>query len=381
VTKNAYGEGTNAYKRTDNRFGVSIRLEDGTRKWFYGKTKKAAQEKLRAAKVAIAQGQDLGQPNQLVKTYLTTWLQGRVRLSVRPSTYQSYELNVTGRLIPHLGSVRLDQLRAHHIEKCYAALAEQGLSPRSVEQAHQVLKIAMRHAVRTGLIVRPPTENAAVPRTERKEMMTLDEEQIQTLLDTTADDRLHALWALLVTTGLRVGEALGLEWKSIEKGGKSIYIRQALQRQKGAGLVIVEPKTNRSRRRVNLSAGTWDALAHHQTRQKFERDRAKELWTDRGLVFTTETGGPLDPGSVNDALKKALQKGDLPALRVHDLRHTAASYLLVQGVHPKVVQEMLGHSTITLTLDTYSHVLPSMHDEAAQHMDRLFQGRQTPSMQ
>lgn len=139
------------------------------------------------------------------------------------------------------------------------------------------------------------------------------------------------------------------------------------------GLVIVEPKTERSRRTIHLAAGTVEVLKEHRRRQIEERLAAGPLWEDQGLVFCNLTGKPLDPGTMSAVLHRALQKAELPAIRVHDLRHTAATLLLTQGVHPKVVQELLGHSTITLTLDTYSHVAPALHVEVATRMNALFE--------
>jgi len=200
-------------------------------------------------------------------------------------------------------------------------------------------------------------------------MQPLTPEQVQALLASSADDSLHPLWVLLVTTGLRIGEATGLEWQHIDLDRGTLVVRQALQRQQGKGWVLVEPKTGRSRRTVCLAGGTIEALRRHRDRQKLTG--AEPRWDGKTLVFCTGSGKPLAPSNIRRSLHRTLKQASLPLIRVHDLRHTAATYLLSVGTHPKVVQELLGHSTVTLTLDTYSHVLPALHKQVASHMDHL----------
>jgi integrase len=184
---------------------------------------------------------------------------------------------------------------------------------------------------------------------------------------------MHALWVLLATTGLRLGEALGLTWSDIDPEQRRLVVRRALQRLpgKGGGLALVEPKTRRSRRTVHLALGTVGALIQHRRRQAQEQ-LAAPRWHDGNFVFTSPTGRPVDTCTLGKQFKQALANAGLPRVRIHDLRHTAATHLLARGVHPKVVQELLGHSTITLTLDTYSHVSPALHAQVADHMEVLF---------
>ena len=185
-------------------------------------------------------------------------------------------------------------------------------------------------------------------------------------------DRLYALWALLVTTGLRIGEATGLHWHDIDLEGRALHVRDTVKRVQGKGLVVGDTKTLHSRRRIELARSTVNALSAHQKQQEWERRIAGEAWTDQDLVFCTLTGGPFDAGSISHAKDRALEHANLPHVRTHDLRHTAATYLLSQGVHPKVVHELLGHSSITLPMNTFSHVLPTLHKKVADHMDRLY---------
>ena len=364
------GEGT-LYRRTDGRWGATITLEDGSRKTYYGRNRREVQDRLKE----IARARDLGllvaSADQLTGEYLVRWLEDSVLHSVRPKTYDSYELNVR-RLQPLIGSVRLGSLSPAHVQSAYGALLRRGLSARSVHHAHAVLHKALKQAVLWNLIPRNPTEAASRPRPAQTEMQTLNEDEVRRLFEASVEDPMHALWVLLATTGLRLGEALGLKWDDLDSQGGRLAVRRALQRQRGAGLVFVEPKTGKSRRTVHLAAGTIRVLSEHRQRQRRARLRNGTTWQEGNLVFCTESGLPLEGGQVSWRFHKALEAAGLPRIRVHDLRLTAATLLLTRGVHPKVVQEMLGHSTITLTLDTYSHVAPALHAEAAAEMEALF---------
>jgi integrase len=251
-------------------------------------------------------------------------------------------------------------------------LLQRGLSRRSVEQTHTVLHRALRQAVLWGLVLRNPTEAVTVPRPTQREMHTLTEEEVGRLFEASRGHRLHALWVLLVTTGLHLGEALGLRWTDVDVASGRLVVNRALQRQPGVGYVFVEPKTARSRRTVYLAPGTLSALTEHRRRQLEDQLAAGPEWSNTGLIFATAIGRPADGTWVTKWFHRALAEAGIPRTRIHDLRHTAATHLLRRGVHPKVVQELLGHSTISLTLDTYSHVAPALHAEVAQHMQTLF---------
>jgi integrase len=227
--------------------------------------------------------------------------------------------------------------------------------------------------MRWGIVGRNAADGVIVPRPEPSEMVTLSSEQLQVLFEATNGQALHALWVLLATTGLREGEALGLRWSDVDMEKATLVVRRALQRHGSAGLVMVDPKTARSRRTIHLSRLAVETLGGHRARQREARLIAGVVWRmDFGdLVFRSRNGGPLGSSWLNVVFKRELAQAGLPRIRIHDLRHTAATLLLTRGVHPKVVQDMLGHSSVTLTLDTYSHVTPALHKEAADHMDAL----------
>jgi integrase len=305
-----------------------------------------------------------------VAQYMSEWL-GGIKSDVKPRTYESYDLNVR-RLQPLIGRVRLTSVTPSKIDDAKVALLSSGISARSVRQALTVLHTALEAAVARGYIGRNPAKAVTPPRVERHEMKTLNEDQLRTLFRGTDGDRDHALWVLLATSGLRLGEALGLRWSDQLEDG-TMLVNRALQRQREAGLVFAEPKTKRSRRPVYLPPSTLATLKAHRRRQLEERLQAGRAWKDQDLIFCKWDGGPMEPSSVVQRFHGVLRRLGLPDLRVHDLRHTAASLHLKKGTHPKVVQEMLGHSTISVTLDTYSHVAPGMHAEAAKVMETLFE--------
>ncbi|MGH7869593.1 MAG: site-specific integrase, partial [Candidatus Dormibacteraceae bacterium] len=223
------------------------------------------------------------------------------------------------------------------------------------------------------LMGRNQTDAVSVQRPGRTEMQTLSGEELRVLFATSAEDRFHALWVLLGTTGMRIGEALGLRWSDIDLETGRLEVRRALQFQQNNGLVFVEPKSSRSRRTLHLAAGTVEKLHRHQIIQSREREFAGPEWQEQGLVFPNLKGRPLGHSTVSASFAGALKTAGAKRIRIHDLRHTAATLLLKSGVHPKVVQEFLGHSSISLTLDTYSHVVPSLHEEIAIHMQAVLE--------
>jgi integrase len=213
--------------------------------------------------------------------------------------------------------------------------------------------------------VRPPKVARAEPR-------VLSPEEARRLLDAARGDPLEALWVLALTTGVRQGELLGLKWSDIDLDGGRLHVRRTAYRLRGRGWVEAEPKSQTARRSVALTPLAVDALRRHKARQRAQRLRAGPLWEDRDLVFANAVGGYLEPQNLlRRAFWPLLQKAGLSRLRFHDLRHSAATLLLAQGVHPKVVQELLGHSSISLTLDTYSHTVPDLQAEAAARLERL----------
>jgi integrase len=242
------------------------------------------------------------------------------------------------------------------------------LSPATIRGVRAVLRAALSDAMRWGLVGRNAAALAHGPRVGRPELEVFSTEQAQTFLEAIQGERLGAFFCTAIGTGLRLGELLGLRWSDVDLDAGVLAVRQALQRV-GKHLRFVEPKSKQSRRRVTLPTFAVRALIGHREHQASEQRLAGSKWTDTGLVFTSSIGTALDERNVRRTFKEILRAAELPALRLHDLRHTTATLLLTQGVHPRVVMETLGHSQVSLTLDTYSHVLPGLQAEAAKRMD------------
>jgi integrase len=245
-----------------------------------------------------------------------------------------------------------------------------------VRYNYDLLRHALDQALRWGLVPRNLTDAVERPRGERREMRVLTPSQAATLLDMAREDRLHALYVLAVTTGMRQGELLGLTWDAVDLEQGRLQVVRQLERVRAVGDKprLVEPKTRRSRRVIEMSAGAVRALREHRARQLHqERLALGEAWQDEwDLVFTTDIGTPLQPSNVvRRSFLPLLARADLPRIRFHDLRHTAATLLLAAGEHPKVVQELLGHHSVAFTLDAYSHILQSMQKATAARMDAI----------
>lgn len=365
------GEGA-IFQRADGMWVARITLEGGQRKTYYAKTRKEVTEKLNKAKRSVEDGLSLDIDRQTLAQYLERWLATAVKSSVAPKTYEFYELMCRTAITPRIGHLKLAKVTAMDVQKLYTDLANSGKSPRTVHHAHRVLHRACKQATDWQLIPRNPCDGAQAPRVPRLEMQVWTPDESDAFVLATREDRMHALYVLALTTGMRQGELLGLRWADIDLGAGTAAVRRSLQRQKEAGLVFTEPKTSRSRRSIRLSQTAVHALKRHKDQQEREREAAGGDWQAGDLVFCTSTGAPLSSTNETKRFQRAAEQAQLPALRFHDLRHTAATILLVKGVHVKLVSEMLGHSTISLTLDTYSHVIPSMHGDAAAAMDTVF---------
>ena len=307
------------------------------------------------------------------------WLPA-IAATVRPTTYRSYEQHVTAHIVPHIGTVKLQQLSGAQVNALYATLAKvgkrdgkTGLAPRTVHHVHTCLHKALKDAVRWGYLMRNPLEAADPPKTGGNggnEMKAWNAEQLSAFLASVRAERLFPLWRLLAMTGMRRGEACGLRWDDLDLEHGRLAVRRALIPHEDA-LIVSEPKTARGRRVIALDAETVEALKQQAARQLAEQEPWGDAWTDSSYVFTKEDGEPLHPQTVSRSFERALGEAKLPRIRLHDLRHTHATLALAAGIHPKVVSERLGHATVSITLDTYSHAIPAMQEEAAALIEGL----------
>ena len=377
--KHANGEGSVYFRASDNKWVGSITLDNGRRKVFYGKTKKEARDKMNDALHEQRKGTLIVSTQQTVAEYLEYWLKVH-KQNVRPRTQERYEEIVRLHLVPTIGKVKLDKLTAQHLDRLYTSKLESGLSPTTVTAIHNFLHTALDGAVRREMLSRNVCDLVSPPRKVHKEIKPLNTEQIRKLLDAAKGHQNEALFILALATGMRRGELLGLKWQDIDFNQGILQVRRTLSRvptnmakEIGQSYIESETKTSRSRRGIVLASFALDALREHKSRQLDAMINAGPLWQYNDYVFCSATGTYLSPGhNALVQLKILLAKAGLPDVRFHDLRHSAATMLLMMGVHPKVVQEMLGHSEISMTMDTYSHVLPTMQRDAIDKMNKAF---------
>lgn len=333
------------------------------------RTKDQAERSLRDFMGRLESGDYLADTPLTLAEYLEQWL-ATAKPNLRPTTFGGYGRDVAN-ICSKLGAVRLTDLTAIQIETAYAELMESGgpsgrpLSAKTVRNVHAVLRRALGDAERLAVVSRNVARLVRPPRTERKPTVTWTADELGRFLEFVEDDRLRAAFYLLATTGMRRGEVLGLRWDDVDVDGGYLSVEQSITTVSDE-LVIGPVKTARSRRRIALDPATVAALRRHRALQAEERLVAGELWVDGNLVFRSEDGQQLHPDRFTRRFKRLVTAAELPALRgPHNLRHTWATLALQSGIHPKVVSERLGHATIAITLDTYSHVVPSLEPDAA----------------
>lgn len=312
-----------------------------------------------------------------VSEFLDRWLTDYAKPKVSPKTYERYREMVDGHIRPALGSCLLPKLAPLQVQAFYSSSSVKGrkdgkggLSAQSVVHFHRLLHKAFAQAVKWQLLARNPIQAVEPPRAQRQETRALDEDETASLLTRLGGTRLYMPVMLAVTTGLRRGEILGLRWNNIDFATSTIAVVQSLEQTK-EGLRFKSPKTHRSRRSIAVPAITVEALRSHRAKQAEERLALGPAYNDHDLVCPRPGGGPWPPDMFSTTFCAFVRRSGMKLFRFHDLRHSHASHLLKAGVHPKIVSERLGHSTVGMTLDTYSHVLPGMQEEAIQRLDSM----------
>ncbi len=369
------GEGS-IFQRTDGLWCGVLTIgydEHGRRRrrTMYGTTKGEVLDQLTRLRADALAGTLVESRRLTIGAYLSRWLEDTARTVIRAATYQLYAIVVRRHIVPRLGGVQLARINPAHVQSLLADLERTGASPRLRQLVFDVLHHALRQAVEWNLMPRDPCAVVTRPRVPRREMQVLTPEQAQRFLEAAREDRLYALYAMLIGCGLRLGEALGQSWPDIDLDRGTVTVRRQLCEVSGK-LWLAEPKTERARRTVDLPAFVVDALRQHQERMQAEG----HLLNDRLLVFVDTDGGPVHRSNLRRrSFLPLLRRAGIPRIRLHDLRHTAATLHLRQGTHPSIVAHMLGHSRVSMTLDVYSHVLPTMGAEAAKRMDALLRER------
>lgn len=371
MSKRGQNEGS-IYKRKDGRWAgaVSLGYVGGKlkRKVMYAATRAEVQRRL----TGILRDQQSGIPiigeRQTLADFLERWLCDVVAPSVRPRTLTSYAQLVRLHLTPALGRVPLAKLTPQHVQKFMNDKLAAGLSARTVQYLRAVLRRALSQALRWNLVARNVATLVDAPKMKRKAVRVMSPDEVTLFLEALRGQRFEALLILAISTGLRQGELLGLRWVDVDLAASVVHVRHGIQRLNGK-LTLTEPKTERSRRTIRLPQIATRALQTQRARQSEERLAAGERWSDLGFVFATSIGTPLDARNLTRHFARILKRAGLAGFRFHSLRHSCASLLLTQHVPARAVMELLGHSEIRLTLDTYSHVMPQLMTEAANAMD------------
>ncbi len=314
-----------------------------------------------------------------VQEFLERWLVDHAASQVSAKTLERYEQILRGHVIPALGSQRLVNLRPDQIQQFYAKSLRSGrkdgkggLSPLTVQHFHRVLRRALQTAVRWRVLAVNPADNAEAPVATAREMTVLNEAESITLIQSLEHHRLHMPVLMALTTGMRRGEICALRWRNVDFKSKTITVTHSLE-QVRRQLSFKEPKTPRSRRGIALPELLIDALRVHKKLQIENKLRLGPLWQDGDLVCAGADGQPLKPNTLSTLFASFIRRSDLKRVRFHDLRHTHATQLFLQGVHPKIVSERLGHASVAITLDRYSHVLPGMQQDAVAGFNRSFE--------
>jgi integrase len=384
--KRANGEGS-IFKRPNGTWTGQITIgtdpETGKlkRMSFSGKTRKEVKDKMTAAMADMQRGTFV-EPNDLtIEQWLNMWLYDYMKPHLRPSTWSSYEMIIRLYITPRIGTIFLKNLQPEQLQLFYNDLLESGradgkggLSNKTVREVHSVIHGALKQAVKNNLVIRNAAEATAPPRKIKHEMQTIDADQVVQFLNCARNDRLYAAFLLEFNTGIRRGELLGLQWKDVDLETGTISICRSLVRIYNKGkteLSFQEPKTAAAKRTLPITAEVVAALKNHKKQQIEERLAFGSEYEDNDLVFCSPKGTPLDPRSFTRHFDTLLNKAGLPHIRFHDARHTVATLLLEQNEHPRVVQELLGHSDISTTLGTYSHVSSDLKRKAAEKLSAV----------
>ncbi len=342
-------------------------------------TKKDAEKKLAELLHQLDTGAFMKPGKTTLKDFLERWLDDYARPNLAPRTVEGYESIVRQHLIPKLGHIPLTQLRPEHIQKYYSECLASGrcsdhggLNPLTVRHHHMVLHRSLNIAMKWGLINRNPADAIDPPHFQRAEIQIMGEDDIQRFLEAAKSTPYFALFYLALFTGMRRSELLALRWSDVDLLLGQISVSRSLHRLHNKTIVFRAPKSAKGRRTVALSPSAIFVLREHRKVQEMLTRISGTGFSESGLVFSSPTGESLLPDTVSQAWRKLASRLGLGGVRLHDARHSHASLLLKQGVHPKVVQERLGHATIQTTLDIYSHVSPGMQESAALRFDEVF---------
>jgi integrase len=361
-------EGSIWKERNRYRAAISMNGRRLTRSFF---TKSDCVAWLREMSTQVDCGLTYRNTRLTVGQYFEEWLSTHV-LHLRQKTSPQYQQITRDYILPVLGHYRLKDLRYEHVDNLYRTLLSKDVSARTIRYVHSILHRGLEDAVRRGILLRNPAHGVRLPRKEHFEMRFFDEHQVMQFLQAAKGSRYEALYHLAVKTGMRQGELLGLKWSDLDWKKGALRIRRQLQRVNGHGRILTSPKTKNAYRTILLGEQTLQALRLHLEFQNMERRFLVKYDPVMDLIFVSSVGTPVEVSNMIKDYKLVLAKAGLPLIRFHDLRHTAATLMLNNGVPVLVASKILGHSKASTTLDIYGHLIPAMQEEAARIMDDLF---------
>jgi integrase len=369
-TKQGNGEGS-IYQRQDGRWVAQVLITGPTgrpqRKYLYGTTRRAVAQELAATQARLQQGLPPVPERLTVAQWVTHWLDVAVKPPARRrNTYLGYEVRVRQDIIPCLGHHRLAHLQPHHVEEWLRGLRERYAAPRTVQYAHAVLRAALEHALRQGLVMRNVAKLVEGVRVERPEVEPLEPETVGALLAAAEGDPLEAFYVVAIATGLRRGELLGLQWADVDLTAGEMHVRAQVQHGERAQL-----KRIKGRRIIPLAPLAVEALQQHRVRQLEQRLRVGEAWQDHGLIFPSSVGTPLNPANLWRHTRALLRRAGIPHHRLHLYRHTFASLHLAEGADLHEVSKLLGHSGVQITANVYGHLTRQVRQTAAARIERV----------
>jgi integrase len=370
MSKRSHGEGTIYKDEGRKRWHGQITLPTGKRRSVYGKTQQDVQRKIAALKREVEAGMHGShEADQTVGEFSASWLASQRHL--RRKSYIGYA-SLIANYLPSIARKGLAKLAPADVQKQYTAMLEAGLANTTVRHYHAMLHVMLESAVMLGLVSRNVTDYVKAPPLGKGKQYPLTQEQLTHLLEAASGERLEALWVVLAATGMREEEILGLQWSQVDIAGSRLHVRMTLHRYEGEYTLEI-PKSDASKRTLPLSAAARQALIAHGERQGAERAAAGKAWeASWDLVFCSKLGTPFSPDMLRYWFHQLVRRAELPRqTRVHDLRHTFATLLLERGVNIKVVSELLGHSSIGITLAIYGHVTQKMYDQAIGHIEAM----------
>ncbi len=367
-----HNEGSVYYDATTERWVAAITTDTVKRKKFYAKTQKEAIRKRNEALRELEKGTLPTGTQQKFGPFLENWIEEVHKSQVRLSTYVKYKKLIRSYIIPSLGNIWLQKLTPQHVQHLYSEMGQKGLSSKTINSTHGVLHVALKHALRWNLVSRNVCDLVTPPRIVKHAMTPLTVEQARSLLEGVNKHRLKVLLTLAVVSGMRRGELVGLRWSDIDFEQKYLMVLRTVDYIPHYGYVVGEPKSAAGKRKIQLPLFLVDLLKQHLVEQNQRRLEVGEKWENLDQVFPDLHGGYFNPTYLDKMFSKLLQEIGVPHMRLHDLRHSAATILLSLGVNAKVIQELLGHSDIVITLGIYGHVLPTMQQEVVEKWDNVF---------